>query len=269
MTRDVHAARWLVEEVAGRDAAALRRERDEIAPPEAVARLHALLERVEAGEPLQHVLGHWRFRTLDLLVDGRALIPRPETEVVVEHALAALRKLAGGARLLAADLGTGGGAIACSLVAELEAVEVHAVDASPDALALAAANASRLPPAAARRLHLHEGDWYGPLAALQGRLDLLVANPPYLAASELAGLDPVVRDFDPPAALVSGPTGLEAHEAVIGGAPRALAAGGFLVAEIAPGQSGDVIALARGAGAGEVRVERDLAGRERVLVARW
>ena len=268
---DATDARVLLEEVSGRPFAALVAGGPGPSAPE-LARLDAFVERRRAGEPLQHIAGHWGFRTLDLVIDRRGLIPRPETEVVTGHALRALdrsRVLAppGAPRLRALDLGTGSGAIACSLVAEDADVEVVAVDASPDAFALAAENRARLAAATAARLDLRAGDWYAPVAG--ERFDCVVSNPPYLAGHERDGLDPVVRDHDPPLALFSGPTGLEAIEAVVAGAPAALRPGGSLVVEIAPHQSAAARSLARRAGAREVEIAPDLAGRDRVLVVRW
>ena len=264
----VREARWIVEEAAG----------DEV-----LAR--SLAARRAAGLPLQHVLGHFGFRTLDVLTDDRALIPRPETEVVVGVALDELRRLgelrrhddpggpgelrrSGEPRLLVADLGTGSGVIACSLVAEAEVpVEVHAVDASGSALALAAENLERT--GAGDSVVLHEGSWFDPLPPeLAGRLDLVVSNPPYLAEEEWPGLDPVVRDHDPRQALVAGPTGLEDVARVVNGATRWLRPAGSVVVEIAPHQADAAAGLARAAGFVDVRVLPDLVGRPRVLVAR-
>jgi len=288
---DTWEARRLAEEVSGTPFSSLAASLDQVPSLRARQAFARLLERRRRGEPLQHVLGHWSFRTLELLVDGRALVPRPETEVVAGQALAELERLRArraevatapaGARspsavppsaggLLALDLGTGSGAIACALVAECPAVTVVGVDRSPAALRLAAANRARLRPADAERLMLVEGGWYAPLdPALAGAVDLVVANPPYLAEAEWDGLDPVVRDFDPREALVAGPTGLEALEAVVAGAPAVLVAGGSVVVEIAPLQAGAARWMATSAGAEEVEVLTDLAGRQRVLVARW
>ncbi|HLI15466.1 MAG TPA: peptide chain release factor N(5)-glutamine methyltransferase [Acidimicrobiales bacterium] len=262
-----HEARLLLEEVAGSDLARLAPRLDEAPSPGALAALEAATRRRLAGEPLQYVLGHWGFRSLDLLVDCRALIPRPETEVVVEHALAELARHPAPAR--AADLGTGSGAIALALALEGGAAVV-AVEASRAALELARANLERLPSAVAARVELVEGDFYEALgAASPAAFDCIVSNPPYLAVAEWERLDPVVRDHEPKEALVAGPTGLEAIEVVVSGAPDHLSPGGSLVLELAPHQADEVLALAARAGAREAAVQRDLAGRRRVLVARW
>ena len=278
-------ARWLLEEASGFDGTRLLRELDSEAPAGAAARLGSLVRRRRSGEPLQHVLGHWGFRNLDVVVDSRVLVPRPETETVVTFALSEvdrLRALApgpetplpgaqvqpAGAEVLVVDLGTGSGVIALSLAAERDAVRVVGTDRDPAALEVATANLSRIPIEAAARVKLCQGDWYHALPVeLAGRITLIVANPPYLAEDEWAGLDEAVRGFDPYEALVAGPSGLEAIETVVTGAPAWLARRGALVVEIAPDQAGRVLEMARGAGFPTASVEHDLAGRPRVLVA--
>jgi release factor glutamine methyltransferase len=256
----------LVEDVAGARSAELVLDSTP-APPGASARRVELARRLASGVPLQHVIGHWGFRQLDLTVDRRALIPRPETEVVVA---VALRELAAnrGARTSARalDLGTGSGAIACSLVAECDDLAVVATDRSLEALSLAAENRQRLSPAARERLVLVGADWYAPFGAT---FDLIVANPPYVSEKEWAGLDPLVADHDPRHAIVAGPDGFECLEQVISGAKGALRRGGALVVELAPAQAERAIALVRRRGARVASVEPDLTGRPRVLAARF
>ncbi len=236
-----------------------------------------MVTRRLAGEPLQYVIGSWSFRSLDLLVDRRVLIPRPETEWVVEVALQeavriGLRRGPSGAfdasepRHFAADLGTGSGAIALALESELPEAEVWATDVSEDALAVARAN---LAGCAARRVRTVQGSWFEALpASLRGRLDLVVTNPPYVSEPEFASLPPEVADHEPRRALVSGPTGLEALNEIISTSVGWLAGESVLVCEIAPRLASDVIALARTVGFAEALVREDLAGRDRVLVAR-
>ena len=169
------------------------------------------------GEPLQYVLGHWSFRTLDLLVDRRVLIPRPETEHLVEVALSIARATTG--PLTIADLGTGSGAIAMALAAELfpRPLTVWATDASDDALAVARANLAGMGRAAVA-VRMEAGSWYDALPPdLAGRLDLVVSNPPYIGTDE--DLDERVRDWEPASALLAGPDGLDALREVIAGAP--------------------------------------------------
>ena len=234
-------------------------------------RFSRLVDQRARGAPIQHVVGHWGFRRLDLVVDGRTLVPRPETELTAEVAIAELaagRSSAG--RTLVVELGTGSGAIACSLVSELATVAVVATDRSPAALEVAVLNRARLEPEQARRVEFRLGDWYGALdPTMTGRVDLVVANPPYIAASEWHDLDPVVRDFDPREALVAGETGREAIEEILLGAPVWLSDGAAVVVEVAPHQVSAVVAFASRSGAREVGVRRDLAGRDRVVVARW
>jgi release factor glutamine methyltransferase len=232
-----------------------------------------MLGRREAGEPVQYVLGHWAFRKLDLLVDRRVLIPRPETEVVVEVALAELALVApagaAGPRPIVVDLGTGSGAIALSIAIERPDVEAWGTDMSRDALAVASANLASLGSQAAGRVRLAQGSWWSALPLeLRGSVTLAVANPPYIADGEVVDLPEEVSRWEPRQALVAGPTGLEALEAIVSEAPAWLAGRSILVAEIAPHQSGAAKSLALSAGFSDVVVHNDLAGKERVLVAR-
>ena len=270
-------ARWIVESAGGSSPATLLAMIDEDIPADAIDRVRSMVDRRLAGEPLQHVLRLWQFRNLDVVVDGRALVPRPETELLVEVTINELDRLwvAGtnrsGDHLLVADLGTGSGVIALSLAAERGYVEVVGVDRSAAALALARENLSLLDADLARRVRLAEGDWFSGLPPeWAGRVALVASNPPYLAASEWPGLDPVVRDFDPYESLVSGATGLEAISLLVAVAPEWLAPEGSLAVEIAPHQSQDALDLVAGAGSAytDARVVPDLAGRPRILLAR-
>ena len=273
-------ARWIVEDVAERRDGVGILDVDEDAPPSAVRRVHELVTRRARGEPLQYVVGSWAFRDLALLVDPRVLIPRPETEQTVEVALreAARLGLRTGGRgpwegtettAHVADLGTGSGAIALALATRLPDAQVWATDRSAAAVAVARANLAGAG-SAATRVRVAEGDWFDALPRdLRASFDVIVSNPPYLAERELADLPPEVAHYEPISALVSGPTGLEAIEHLIAASPEYLTPGrGTLVLEIAPHQSVAARELAEGAGFAEVLVERDLAGRERVLVAR-
>ena len=265
-------AAWIVEHVAatGGDSTTVR------------ARALALAGRVAAGEPLQYVLGTWAFRTLELVVDRRVLIPRPETEQVAEVALTELDRVAAapGEGLLAVDLGTGSGAVALSLAAEGRTRDrpfvVWATDVSSDALAVTRVNLDRLAATdapAASRVRLAHGSWFTALPATEaGRLDLVVANPPYVSEEEFAVLPAVVREHEPRGALVSargagGVPGAADLEAVIAGAARWLRRGGALVVELAPAQAYAAIDAARRAGFARVGTAHDLAGRMRMLVA--
>lgn len=228
-----------------------------------------MAERRIAGEPLQHVLGHWGFRSLDVVTDRRALIPRPETETLVSLAL---HHAPTHGPVLAADLGTGTGVIACSLAVELgDRALVVAVDASAGAVSLASENVERVLGETGReRVRVRLGSWFEGLPdEHRGGFDLVVSNPPYLSEREWPLLDAVVRDHDPPEALVAGPTGLEDIDWLVAGARSWLAPGGWLLVEIAPHQAEAISILARDAGYEAVEVCRDLAERDRVLVARW
>jgi release factor glutamine methyltransferase len=256
-------ARWLVEEVSGLD----RSQWSEPAGPGGAARLAAMVERRLAGEPLQYVLGRWSFRGLDLRVDPRVLIPRPETEVVAEVAIAEARALHLPRPCVVADLGTGSGALALALATELDGVEVWATDVSADALAVARENLSAIG-SAASRVYLAEGMWYEALPTdLRGRLRMIVSNPPYVTEAEFPGLPREVRDHEPIGALVAGPTGRECLQHLVAGGLEWLAPAGALVLELAPDQAGPMRAVAERAGYGGVAVHADLAGRDRVLVA--
>jgi release factor glutamine methyltransferase len=258
-------ARWLCQEASGLDGADWVLGLEDRATERAVFRLDAMVARRLDGEPLQYVLGHWSFRTLDLLVDRRVLIPRPETEHLVETALSIARATTG--PLTIADLGTGSGAIAMAVAAELfpRPLTVWATDASDDALAVARANLAGMGRAAVV-VRMEAGSWYEALPPdLAGHLDLVVSNPPYIGTTE--DLDECVRAWEPAAALLAGPDGLDALREVIAGAPRWLAAGGSLVCEIGAAQGATVIALAEAAGLTAARVEPDVAGHDRVLVA--
>jgi release factor glutamine methyltransferase len=260
-------ARRIVQAASGREGSEWVLGLDAPAPRRGVAAVDAMVARRAAGEPLQYVLGRWGFRALDLLVDRRVLIPRPETEVVAELAIDELRRLGGGDRpVAAADLGTGSGALALSLAAEVLTAQVWGTDRSADALAVARANLAGLGRPGSR-VRLAAGDWFAALPAeLRGHLDLVVSNPPYVGEDE--ALPPEVADWEPREALVAGPAGDEALLRILAEAPSWLARPGTVVLELAPTHAAPVAAAATAAGAAEVRVRPDLTGRERVLVAR-
>jgi len=259
-------ARWIIEEASGYEGGELFTVLDSPVTVRGVAAVDRMVARRHAGEPLQYVLGRWSFRTLDLAVDRRVLIPRPETEVVAGAALEELERLVRpGARLVAVDLGTGSGAIGLSLAAENPTVEVICTDISTDALAVARTNLTGLG-RPATRVTILEGSWFDALPEeLTGMVDLIVSNPPYVAESE--DLPDLVSAYEPGEALVSGPEGMDAATAIITGARAWLRSGGGLVLELAPDQLGRAAELARAQGFRSVAVRSDLAGRDRVLVA--
>ena len=245
----------------------------------------ALADRRAAGEPLQYVLGTWAFRSLELAVDRRVLIPRPETEQVVEVALGELVRIAGARSakdgpLVCVDLGTGSGAIALALASEGvpfgQPLEVWATDASTDALDVARANRDALAasdPMAAGQVTLVQGSWFDALPdRLAGRVDLIVSNPPYVAEEEYGDLESTVREWEPRSALVaargrSGVAGLADIESVVAGSGAWLARSGGLVVELAPSQAYGAIDAARRAGLSRVETACDLTGRLRMLIA--
>jgi release factor glutamine methyltransferase len=254
-------ARRIVEEASGREGAELSAFLDETANAVTHAHFETMLERRAAGEPLQYVLGRWGFRTLDVHVDPRVLIPRPETEIVVEHALEVIDALDAH---VAVDLGTGSGVIAMSLAVERPKLAVWGTDTSDAALDVARANLAGIG-RAATRVRLEAGDWFDALPQeLAGAVDVVVANPPYVAADD--PLPGEVADWEPRAALIAGPTGLEAIERILTDAPAWLRPAGAVVLEIGATQGDQALELAaRFFTSAEVRA--DLAGRPRVLVA--
>lgn len=259
-----HDARRIVEEVTGAEPGTLHRALDELATERGVARFDSMVARRASGEPLQYVLGSWGFRTLDLMVDRRVLIPRPETEVVAGLAIDRITTRPSDREVLVADLGTGSGAIALSIAAECAQARVLATDRSPDALAVARANLAGLGRAAAR-VSLHEGSWFEALPpAVEGSLDVVVANPPYLADTE--ELPPVVAEWEPASALRAGSDGLDDLRVIVDEVGRWLAVDGAVVLEMAPAQTAVVAGWCHAAGL-STTVHQDLAGRDRAVVA--
>lgn len=214
--------------------------------------LARLVARRERREPLAYCLGEWGFRRLTLRVDARALVPRPETEVVVERCLALLR---GRSEPRVLDVGTGSGAIALALADEHPGARVTAIDVSDGALALAAENAALTGLAVELRRH----DLFTGLPA--GPWDLVVSNPPYVQPGEIGALEPEVREWEPRGALVAE----GATEAVAVGALAVLRPGGALVLEVADGDAPRVAGFLRELGYEEVQITTDLAGRDRVV----
>ncbi|WP_257458176.1 peptide chain release factor N(5)-glutamine methyltransferase [Archangium lipolyticum] len=217
----------------------------------------ALIERRMAGEPTQYLTGVREFYNRPFKVDPRVLIPRPETELLVEAALHRLPKDAPGTAL---DVCTGSGCLAISLAAERPQATVLATDLSPDACALARENAQAL--GVAERVTVLQGDLYAPLPP-DARFEVVVSNPPYIATGEIAGLSPEVRR-EPRMALDGGPDGLVLIRKVIQGARRVLKPGGLLAMEIGETQGDAVKALLQAAGYDDARVEKDLERRDRL-----
>lgn len=259
--------RFLVEEAAGADGAGLLARLDVTPTHREVAYFDSMLARRVAGEPLQYVLGRWGFRGLDLAVDRRALIPRPETEQVVDAALGLLDLLGGRERsTTVVDLGTGTGAMGLAICMERPRSKVTLTEVSPDTAALARANVAGLGRAGARVVVV-EGSWYDALAPdLAGTVDLIVSNPPYVCDD--AVLPAEVADWEPRRALFAGPDGLADLRVIIEGASGWLRPGGGVVVEVDPAQVDSVCRLAAASGLVEVESGVDLAGRGRWVSGR-
>jgi len=260
-------ARWLCEEASGADGSEFLDELASPATQRSVAHLDAMVSRVRAGEPVQYVLGHWSFRRLDLLVDRRVLIPRPETELLVEHAVGLLADRP--RPLVLADLGTGSGAIGLSFAMELrhDDLAVWITDASPDALDVARANLAGIG-RAATHVRVTQGSWFEALPEdYRGSFDLIASNPPYVR-DDADSLEAIVRDWEPASALFGGSDGLDDVRRLAAGAPEWLAPGGWLIVEIGADQGVVAQELLRSAGLADVVVLPDLAGLHRFVVGR-
>jgi release factor glutamine methyltransferase len=250
-------AEHLLTDVLGRSRADLYLGLDEPLAAEAEASFRELVARRAGREPLAYILGEWGFRRLTIRVDPRVLIPRPETEAVVERCLELLAELEHPEVL---DVGVGSGAIALSIADEHGSARVTGFDSSPGALEVARANLAAT--ALDGRVRLLEHDLRGEFG--QGRFDLVVSNPPYVEEGEIENLEPEVRDWEPREALV----GPGATAAVARGAHEALRAGGWLVLEVADGKAEETAAVLADLGYVGVSIDRDLAGRERIVSGR-
>jgi release factor glutamine methyltransferase len=231
---------------------------------EAAARFRLLVERRAAHEPVQYLLGYEEFRGLRIAVTTEVLIPRPETEGLVERALELLADRQGA---LVADVGTGSGAIACALSSARPDLEVLAVDQSLGALAVASDNVRRL--GLSSRVRLLAGDLFGPLGSLSGSLDMIVANPPYLPTGVIPSLPVEVERFEPHLALDGGPDGLRVLRRIVAQAPAFLRPGGWLVMEIGEDQAGPLASLMAAEGFSRIGARRDLRDVERYIEGRW
>jgi release factor glutamine methyltransferase len=250
-------AEVLLRHVLRMERSAFLARRDDALPTEAASQLARLLERRCRHEPLAYILGHRAFYGLDFAVDERVLIPRPETEGLVERVIALAGKTA-----LIVDAGTGSGCIALALAAHLPDVRVIATDASADALALAAHNAYRL--GLSERIAFLCGDLLEPV---REKVDIIVSNPPYIPSGEIAALAPEIAHYEPRTALDGGPDGLDVVRRLLAQAVAHLRPGGHLLLEIGTGQGTAVARLAGGTlPESTVEVENDLAGLERYVV---
>lgn len=262
------SARRIVEAATGLDPAELALNLEHPATVRGVAQFDSMVARRLQGEPLQYVVGSWGFRHLDLLVDRRVLIPRPETEEIVQWGLDELARCAasGSDEPLVVDLGTGSGAIGLSVLAEVQKAQVWMSDASEEALAVCRANLAALGRAGARG-RIVSGSWFEALPnTLLGSIDLIITNPPYVAQGD--ALPSVVVDWEPTEALVAGPLGTEDVCHLLEVSSEWLTADGAIVVEMAPDQVGPMCQLAA-AHFEEVEAKQDLSGRQRGVAARF
>ncbi len=236
------------------------------ASPELIAKVAEMAKRYRKGEPLQYILGHWSFRELDLLTDSRGLIPRPETEMLPELAMAMLGKRRD---LVAVDLGTGTGAIGLSLAVSGRFSKLYLTDISLATLSLASANIDRNRALVRGMVFLSRGSWFAALPArLQGAVDLVVANPPYIPTNAIANLDKRVL-YEPLLALDGGVSGVSALLEILAGAPEFLKPGGAIVLEMGDEQGEALSHVAELFGYTEIVIRKDSSMRPRFLTARW
>ena len=254
-------ARLLAEAAFGLDALGLvNRERDE-ASPERLAALEDLAARRLAGEPVARILGHKEFYGLDFVLNDATLVPRPETELLVDVGLEALKALAAPLML---DLGTGSGCVAIAILKHAPHARAIATDLSDAAIAAARENGKRH--GVLDRLILRAGSWCGPLLPEES-FDLVVSNPPYVESDIIEELQPEVSEYDPRLALDGGEDGLSAYRAIAAGVPARLRPGATLAVEVGSEQGIQVGALFSTAGLVNVDIRKDLAGLDRVVMA--
>ena len=260
-------ARWLCEHASGMDSAEFSTEQDQFVTVACAKSLNSMVRDRLSGVPLQYVMRRWAFRHLDVMVDERVLIPRPETEQVVQVALDIARKISSDEALRVVDLGTGSGVIGLSMAFELgaEAAHVWLTDASVDALDVARANMIGIGRAAAN-VRIAHGSWWNALPQdLAGMIDIAICNPPYIAhaSNEVA---PDVHMYEPHSALYAHDNGLADLCTVIEGASLWLKQSGWLVLEIGYQQGADVLALMKASGFVDAEIKQDLSGRDRIAV---
>ena len=255
-------ARLLVRHALGLDETGLIASEAETFPPDKTAELESLALRRLAGEPVARIRGAQEFYGLSFGLNAGTLIPRPETEMLVDFGLEALKSNPA-PRIL--DLGTGTGCIVLALLANLPEARGTGVDIAPEAIAQARANAATL--GFADRFEARQGDWFAQTESES--FDLIVSNPPYIASAVIETLDTGVKSFDPRAALDGGTDGLDPYRVIARQAPECLASNGVLALEIGFEQGHMVDTLLREAGFDTVSVAKDLAGHDRMVTARW
>ncbi len=257
-------AEWIAAHVLGRRRGSLMASPDEPFPGDRRTRFHELIGRRARREPLAYIVGSVVFRGLELEVGPGALVPRPETEITADRAIARARER--GPRPTVVDVGTGCGAIALTMAAEVPNARIFATEQTGAARGWALRNLART----GLRCTLLPGDLMSPLhPALGGGVDVVVSNPPYIALGEFDALPPEVRRFEPREALIGGETGIEVIVELLEQVRMWLAPGGWLVVEIGETQGHRVKRLLEVIGYDEVAITQDLAGRDRVVEARW
>lgn len=267
---DINEARWLCEHASGLDGEAFRLSQEECVTTAMAKQLHDMVRRRLAGEPLQYVMKRWAFRHLDVLVDQRVLIPRPETELLVDVglALATERLQHTDGPLNIVDLGTGSGVIGLSMAYELPLGKTHVwlTDESSDALDVARGNLVGVGQKGGG-VRLAHGSWWNALdGSLKGAIDIALCNPPYIAHND----DEVATDvhaWEPHSALYAGDNGLADIREVVNGATTWLADNGWLALEIGYRQGDEVRVMFEKAGLVHAEIRRDLAGRDRIALA--
>ncbi len=262
-------ARWIVETASGYSGASLPYGLDQQATERGVAHFDGMVERRLSDEPLQYVCGAWSFRTLDLMVDHRVLIPRPETEIVAGIALGELERSSIKEKKLVVDLGTGSGAIGLAIATEIEDVDVVLTDISSDALQVARANLTGLG-VYGTNVTIYQGSWFAALPKeYRNSCSLIVSNPPYISMSEMKSLPSNVRNWEPRLALASGEKGTEYLELIVDEAEEWLEHSGSLVLEMAPHHVGAISERMLSRGYSDVQIFQDLSGRDRGVVGKW
>ncbi len=225
------------------------------------------VERRGRREPLQYITGRQEFWGIEFVVTPDVLIPRPETELIIESALRSVKDRNKPLRII--DLCTGSGCIAVSLAKELPQARTLATDTSPQAISIARGNARRQD--VADRIRFFEGDLFGPLEELDihGQVDIIVSNPPYVSSGDFSALQPEVRDYEPKTALLAGPDGTQVQRRIIHEASRFLIKHGLLIMEMGLGQAGPLSHLIRQRkDYGSLEILKDLAGIDRVIIAK-
>ena len=264
-------ARWLCEHASGLDRVEFDLALSDLVSERCGLALQKLVGRRLAGEPLQYVMSRWAFRHLDVLVDQRVLIPRPETELVVQVAIDLMRDAQQkiDRKLRIADLGTGSGVIGLAIASELPlaSAEVWLTDLSDDALDVARANLAGLG-LVDGDVRIAQGDWFLALPSeLKNSFDLVVSNPPYIALYD-PNVESIVRDYEPHLALFAGSDGLDAYRQIISQAGQWLVSGGWLVLEIGHEQGAEIRTLLNENSFRDIEIRQDYSQRDRIAVAR-